>query len=367
VSAAAVGGGVVSRVCAAAYRIPTDAPESDGTLAWDATTIVVAEVRGGGERGLGYTYADASVAGLVEGALADAVVGIDVLDTGAAHVAAVAALRNIGRTGPGAMALSALDVALHDLKARVLGVPLRSMLGAVRHDVPVYGSGGFTSYDDGRLAAQLAGWAEAGIPRVKMKIGRDPTRDMHRLDVARSAIGDDVELMADANGAYDRKQALLWAGRCAARGVTWLEEPVSSDDVEGLALVRDRAPAGLEIAAGEYVWREVDALAPAGAVDVLQVDVTRCGGITTALRIDAIARARSIPTSIHCAPAIAAHAGAAMVTLRHVEYFHDHVRVERLLFDGVPELGPGGVLVPMPDRPGLGLELRPADAERWRA
>ena len=179
-------------------------------------------------------------------------------------------------------------------------------------------------------------------------------------------MGDDIELMVDANGAYDRRAALLWAERFAQRGVTWLEEPVSSDDVQGMALVRDHAPPGLEIAAGEYVWREPDALALMGAVDVLQVDVTRCGGITTTLAIDALARARSMPTSIHCAPAVSAHVGAAMATLRHLEYFHDHVRIERMLFDGVPEVGDGGVLAPAPDRPGLGLELRHAEAERWR-
>jgi len=366
-TALAPAAGVVSGVSAAAYRIPTDAPESDGTFAWDATTIVVAEVEGGGERGLGYTYGDASVAALVSGALAEAVCGADVLDTGAAHAAAAAKLRNIGRTGPGAMALSALDVALHDLRARLLGLPLWRLLGAVRDRVPIYGSGGFTSYDDARLAEQLGGWARDGIPRVKMKVGRDPARDERRVDVARAAVGHDVELMVDANGAYDRRPALLWAERFAQRGVTWLEEPVSSDDVQGMALVRDHAPPGLEIAAGEYVWREADALALIGAVDVLQVDVTRCGGVTTALAIDALARARSMPTSIHCAPAVSAHVGAAMATLRHLEYFHDHVRIERMLFDGVSDVGAGGVLAPSPDRPGLGLELRREDAERWRA
>jgi L-alanine-DL-glutamate epimerase-like enolase superfamily enzyme len=367
VSALAAHAGTVAAVRAAAYRIPTDAPESDGTFAWDATTLVVVEVEGGGERGLGYTYGDASVAGIATGALAAAVEGTDVLDTGAAHAAAAAALRNIGRTGPGATALSALDVALHDLKARVLGVPLFRLLGAVRDRVPIYGSGGFTSYDDERLAAQLSGWADEGIPRVKMKVGREPARDAARLDAARVAVGDGVELMVDANGAYDRKQALAWAVRFAERGVTWLEEPVSSDDVEGMGLVRDHGPPGLEIAAGEYVWREADALALIGAVDVLQVDVTRCGGVTSTLAIDALARARSMPTSIHCAPAVSAHVGAAMATLRHLEYFHDHVRIERMLFDGVPEVGPGGVLVPAGDRPGLGLELRAADARRWAA
>jgi L-alanine-DL-glutamate epimerase-like enolase superfamily enzyme len=367
VSAVATHAGPVAAVHAAAYTIPTDAPESDGTFAWEQTTLVVVEVEGAGERGLGYTYGDAAVAAIAAGALAKAVDGVDALDVGAAHARAAAALRNIGRTGPGAMALSALDVALHDLRARVLGVPLWKLLGAVRDRVPIYGSGGFTSYDDAQLHDQLAGWAAEGIPRVKMKVGRDPDRDEHRLDVAREAVGDRVELMVDANGAYDRRQAVAWAERYAARGVRWFEEPVSSDDVEGLALVRDRAPGGIEIAAGEYVWREPDALALIGAVDVLQVDVTRCGGITTTLAIDALARARSMPTSIHCAPALSAHAGAAMATLRHLEYFHDHVRIERMLFDGVAEVGRGGVLVPPADRAGLGLELRHADAERFRA
>jgi L-alanine-DL-glutamate epimerase-like enolase superfamily enzyme len=367
VSATATHAGAVGAVHAAAYTIPTDAPESDGTFAWEQTTLVVVEVEGAGERGLGYTYGDASVAGIASGALAKAVAGVDVLETGAAHAKAAAQLRNIGRTGPGAMALSALDVALHDLKARVLGVPLWRMLDAVRDRVPIYGSGGFTSYDDGQLRDQLAGWVAQGIPRVKMKVGRDPDRDAHRLDVARDAVGDATELMVDANGAYDRRQALLWAERYAAAGVAWLEEPVSSDDAQGMALVRDHAPPGLEIAAGEYIWRETDALALIGAVDVLQVDVTRCGGITTTLALDALARARSMPTSIHCAPALSAHAGAAMPTLRHLEYFHDHVRIEHMLFDGAPEVGEGGVLVLPVDRPGLGLELKHADAERYRA
>jgi L-alanine-DL-glutamate epimerase-like enolase superfamily enzyme len=198
-----------------------------------------------------------------------------------------------------------------------------------------------------------------------MKVGRDPDRDPHRLDVARAAIGDDVQLMVDANGAYDRKQALSWAERFAERGVTYFEEPVSSVDVEGMALVRDRGPGGLAIAAGEYIWREVDALALADAVDVLQADVTRCGGVTTTLRIDALARARSMPTSIHCAPAVSAHVGAAMATFVHLEYFHDHVRIEHMLFDGVPELDDHGALVPHRERPGLGLELKRADARRY--
>jgi L-alanine-DL-glutamate epimerase-like enolase superfamily enzyme len=197
-----------------------------------------------------------------------------------------------------------------------------------------------------------------------MKGGREPAADPGRIRTARSAVGDLVELMVDANGAYSRKQALGWAERFAEYGVTWLEEPVTSDDLEGLRLLRDRAPASMDIAAGEYGWTLPYFHRMADAVDVLQADVTRCGGITGMLRVDAICRARSMPFSAHCAPAISAHACSAMETCVHIEYFHDHVRIESLLFDGVPD-PVDGALRPDPSRPGLGLELREADAEEY--
>jgi L-alanine-DL-glutamate epimerase-like enolase superfamily enzyme len=228
--------------------------------------------------------------------------------------------------------------------------------------VPIYTSGGFTSWSDERLVEWAAG---AGQPRVKIKVGRQPERDPHRLELVRRAVGDQVELMVDANGAFTPAEALGWAQRYAEYGVRWFEEPVTSDDRAGLRRVRDRAPAGMAIAAGEYEWdlARLDQLA--GCVDVLQADVTRCGGITNLLRADGICKARALPFSAHCAPAISAHVCAAMECARHIEYFHDHVRVEGLLFEGCPEPA-GGALRPDPARPGLGLELSP-DAERWRA
>jgi len=232
--------------------------------------------------------------------------------------------------------------------------------------VPVYGSGGFTSYDDGRLAEQLGGWAEEGIPRVKMKVGRDPGRDVERMRVARDAVGPDVQLFVDANGALSRKEALAFAARAAERGVTWLEEPVSSDDLEGLRLVRDRAPAGMDVAAGEYGYTlpYFQGMLAAGAVDCLQADVTRCEGITGFLRVAALCQARSLELSAHCGPAIHLHPCCAAPALRHLEYFHDHVRIEHRLFDGVAE-PVDGALHPDLSRPGNGLELRRADAERY--
>jgi L-alanine-DL-glutamate epimerase-like enolase superfamily enzyme len=352
-----------------AYTVPTDAPEADGTLAWDATTIVVVHATGGGETGLGYTYADVSTATLIESKLAGVVRGRDALAPQASWATMVGAIRNLGRPGIASMAIAAVDLALWDLKARLLGLPLCQLIGMARDSVPVYGSGGFTAYPLGRLSEQLAGWVQEGIPKVKMKVGSSPQEDPGRVIAAREAIGSGIELFVDANGAYSRKQALALAERFRATGeVSWFEEPVSSDDLEGLRLLRDRAPAGMAIAAGEYGY---DApyfrrMLEAGAVDVQQADVTRCAGITELLRVDGLCRARGVPLSLHCGPSIHLHPGLALEQLVHLEYFHDHVRIEHLLFDGVVKPR-DGALWPDLDRPGIGLELKRKDAERYAA
>ncbi len=355
----------VEDVAVSAYEIPTDAPESDGTLAWDSTTLVVVEIAAAGSTGIGYTYAPAAAGRLIDERLKHLLPGVNALAVGAVWEKLGGALRNAGRPGLGSSALAAVDIALWDLKARLLELPLVTVLDAVRDAVPVYGSGGFTSYSLERLGEQLAGWVEQGIPRVKMKVGRRPDEDPARLEAVRQTIGDETELYVDANGAFERKQALYWAERLAAEWrVTWFEEPVSSTDFEGLRLLRDRAPAGMDVAAGEYGYVIADFrnLLAAGAVDVLQADVTRCGGFTGFLRVAALADAAAIPLSGHTAPQLHAHAGCAVARLRHVEYFHDHARIERMLFDGTIE-PVGGALRPDLSRPGHGLELRRPDAE----
>jgi L-alanine-DL-glutamate epimerase-like enolase superfamily enzyme len=358
----------VERLEAAAYTIPTDARESDGTLAWDSTTLVLVRATAAGTTGIGWTYAGPSAAQVVTGKLAGVVEGRDAATPAASWAAMLHAVRNLGRPGVVAEAISAVDIALWDLHARLAGLPLVVAIGAVHDGTPVYGSGGFTSYDDRQLAGQLAGWAEAGIPRVKMKVGRDPAADEHRLEVARKAIGDDVELFVDANGAYSRKQALEWAHRYAESGVRWFEEPVSSDDLAGLRLLRDRGPGGMDIAAGEYGYDlpYFHHMLEAEAVDCLQADVTRCGGISALLRVGALCDARTMDLSLHCAPQVSAQVGTAVWHLRHLEYFHDHVRIEGMAFDGVLSPDPAGVLRPDRSRPGLGLAVRTADIERYR-
>jgi L-alanine-DL-glutamate epimerase-like enolase superfamily enzyme len=355
---------------ASVYVIPTDAPEADGTLTWSQTTLVLVTARAGGHQGTGWTYAAAGAASVVTDVLARAATGRCALDVPAAAEAMARALRNVGRRGVGAMALSAADIALWDLKARLLGLPLASLLGQARASVPVYGSGGFTTYDEQQTRDQLSGWvAGQGIPRVKIKIGEswggNERRDLDRVALARSVIGPDTELYVDANGGYRSGQAIRVARQLADFGVTWFEEPVSSDDLAGLAGVRQQvAP---DVAAGEYSCALADsaALIDAGAVDCLQLDVTRCGGITEFLRGAALAAAHNLDISAHCAPSLHAGVGTAIPNLRHVEYFHDHQRIEQLMFDGV--LSPhGGSLTPDLAAPGLGLTLRQADAEQFR-
>jgi L-alanine-DL-glutamate epimerase-like enolase superfamily enzyme len=361
---AVASGTAVERLAVSAYEIPTDEPESDGTLQWDSTTLVLVEVSGGGETGIGFTYAGAAAATLISEKLAHVVCGCDALSPQTAWAEMQEVVRNLGQQGVSAMAISAVDIALWDLKARLLGVALADLLGRFHARVPVYGSGGFTSYSDERLASQLGGWAEEGIPRVKMKVGREPDADMSRAWLARKAVGDDVELMVDANGAWQRKEALAWMQRLTQLDVRYVEEPVTSDDLEGLRLLRDLGPATISVAAGEYGWDLPYFARMVDCVDIQQADVTRCGGITGLLRVDALCKVRSVPFSAHCAPAISAHACCAVETLVHLEYFHDHVRIESMLFDGT--LSPrDGYLEPDRTRPGLGLELRRDVAEGY--
>ncbi|MET9069177.1 enolase C-terminal domain-like protein [Streptosporangium sandarakinum] len=353
----------IKEIRAAAYRVPTDRPEADGTLAWDATTLVVVEAGAENAVGTGWTYAPAAAAAFVTEVLAGTAAGADAMDIPATWTAMTRRARNAGRPGIAGYAISAVDVALWDLKARLLGTPLTRLFGAARPDVPVYGSGGFTTYDDDTTRAQLRHWAhELGIPRVKIKIGESrgtaPGRDLHRVAVAREAVGPGTELYVDANGGYTAKQAVRLASLLDGQGVSWFEEPVSSDDLAGLRLVRERI--GADVAAGEYGsdLTYFTRMCQAGAVDCLQIDATRCGGYTGWFGAAAIAAGHHLEVSAHCAPNLHLPAAAATPGLRHVEWFHDHARIEAELFDGAADPA-GGTARPRADTPGHGLTLRP--------
>ena len=360
----------VTAVRAATYVIPTDEPEADGTLAWDQTTMVVVHVTAGDQKGLGWSYASPAAQTVITGMLSGVVEGCSAMDVPGSQEAMCRAVRNVGREGIAATAISAVDIALWDLKAKTLGCALTTLLGRAHESVPVYGSGGFTTYGSQRLRDQLTGWTEKlSIPRVKIKIGESwgsrESRDIERVALAREVIGDAAELYVDANGGYSTGQAVRVGCAIADYGVLWFEEPVSSQDLAGLAAIRRQVRP--DVTAGEYSWTPADSarLLDAHAVDCLQADVTRCGGITGFRQAAALAAAHNVQVSGHCAPNLHAHVASCVPNLRHVEYFHDHQRIEDLLFDGA--LSPlGGSMTPDLGQPGMGLTLRVSDAEAYR-
>lgn len=355
------------------YTVPTDQPEADGTLSWNETTVVVVLAAAGGETGLGWTYGAAAGAAVVEEKLESVVTGMSAMDVGAANEAMYRACRNLGRPGVAAGAISAVDVALWDLKAKLLGVPLTSLLGRglARDGVPIYGSGGFTTYDDPTTESQCRHWVDdLGARSVKIKVGEDwggrADRDLHRIGLVRRVVGPDIDVMVDANGAYSRKQAVRVGRRMLEEhGAVWFEEPVSSDDLEGLREIRDQV--GIDVAAGEYGYdlTYFGRMVSANAIDCLQADATRCGGYTGWLRAAAVAGAHSLEISAHCGPNVHAFVAGAVPNLRHIEYFHDHARLDPFLFDGLPEVRQG-LLRPGSDRPGHGVTLKEPEADRYR-
>jgi L-alanine-DL-glutamate epimerase-like enolase superfamily enzyme len=351
-----------------AYRIPTSDPrESDGTAVWDATTIVIVELTSGETTGLAFTYSTEPAASVAKELLEKVVLGRDAFDIPALATAMGMHVRNMGKPGLVSTAIAAIDNCLWDLKARLLGLPLINLLGRMRDDVAAYGSGGFTSYSERELVDQLTGWASEGIKAVKMKIGREPGQDVARVAAVQKALKGRAELYVDANGAYSRKQALHKAQQFGDLGVTWFEEPVSSDDRIGLHLMVERAPAIMNIAAGEYcyVLDDFRLLIEGQAIDVLQADVTRCGGVSNFMKVGGICETYHLPLSAHTSPSIHATLCCAAPAAINVEYFHDHVRIESMIFDGAIQ-AKNGVLKPDVSRPGLGLELKRTDAEQYR-
>ncbi len=357
----------ISKLHVSAYKIPTDAPEADGTIAWNSTTLVLVEIEAGNKTGIGYSYADETKASLIHKELKDLLLQKNALDIQGINLFLTQQIRNSGTCGITMMAISAIDNALWDLKAKIFDVPLCKLIGQVKESMLIYGSGGFTSYNKKQLQHQFSHWAEQGIRYMKMKVGTHPEKDVQRVKEAREVLDDDVQLMIDANGAYSAKEALQKANEVLPYNVSWFEEPVSSDNLEGLHFIREQAPAQMNIAAGEYGYNlpYFEAILHAKAVDVLQADATRCGGITGFLKAGFLSEAHQLPFSSHCAPALHLHAAVCLPSFFISEYFHDHVRIEHMFFDDVPEVE-NGVLKPDLSRPGFGFEFRHRDAEKYK-
>ncbi|MEP6465156.1 MAG: enolase C-terminal domain-like protein [Parafilimonas sp.] len=350
-----------------AYTIPTDFPESDGTIKWNSTTLVLVEINAGDKTGIGFSYADASAAYFIQHTLKKYIVDKNALQNQSITKNLIHQIRNNGNCGIAAMAVSAVDNALWDLKAKLLHVPLCTLLGKVNDAMLLYGSDGFTSYSDKQTAQQFENLASQGITHFKMKVGREPVKDVHRVQAARKAIGDDAKLFVDANGAYSVKQALEKANQFSEYNVSWFEEPVTSDNLQGLHFIKKHAPEIINIAAGEYGYNlpYFNNMLHADAVDILQADATRCGGITTFLKAGSLCESRYIPFSSHCAPTMHLHASLASSSFYIAEYFHDHERIENTLFDGVAQPKDGCLYADI-SKPGFGIEFKHKDAEKYK-
>ena len=357
---------VVTGLETSVFTVPTPVGEADGTLSWNATTAVIAEIRAGDTVGLGWSYTTAATAQVIRDHLLPAVVGAPVDAIAVLHERMRRTCRNLGTRGIVGHAISAVDIALWDLKAKVAGLPLAQLLGAGDDaSTEVYGSGGFTTLDDEQLARQVDQWTEAGCRAMKIKVaeswGSNEARDLQRTRRLRELAGDSVDLMVDANGGYTVGQARRLGAAFDELGVSWFEEPVSSDDLAGLTHVR--AAVRCDIAAGEYAYDSYDAAGLCTVVDCLQLDATRCGGYTGWQRGAAIAAAHNLQVSAHCAPALHAFIAPAIANTRHIELFIDHVRVEAELFHGVPSVTNG--VTHAGTSPGHGMSLNP-EAARYQ-
>lgn len=359
----------IESVDVSVYTVPTESPESDGTAYWTNTTMVLVEVSAGGKVGLGYTYSSAASAVVITDVLKPEILGCEADRIKELWWKMFRSIRNFGPGGIAVTALSAVDAALWDLRARLLNEPLATTLGIIQPRLSAYGSGGFTSLDDRDLAHHCEHWVEQGFNDVKIKVGREPNRDPERVAIARQAIGSHRGLLIDANGAYNQKQALQLAERFVAESqVIWFEEPVPSADRAGLNWLRGRCPAAMDVAAGEYGYslEYFQTMLEAGAIDVLQADMTRCGGVTGFLEVATLCRAFGISLSSHCAPALHLSVCAAAPGMKHMEFFYDHVRIEQLFFEGAPR-AKNGVVEPNLSLPGNGLTFKRQDAARFSA
>lgn len=347
------------------YRIPTDETESDGTLKWDHTDLVLVTLQAADKEGIGYTYASPAAASLINDILLPELKGKDALDIPGLWYHMQNKLRNLGHPGISAMAVSAVDNALWDLKAKILDLPLCKLLGKVRESIAAYASGGFTSFDPQELKEKFQQWKDKGHHIFKMKIGRNKEHDIKRMEAARDTIGD-AQLFVDANGAYFPTEAAAMAEILKEFDVKWYEEPVTSDDLDGLRFVRKKVAAGIRVTAGEYGFTPTyfNRMLAAKSVDVLQADATRCGGISGFLKVHALCEAYHMPFSAHCAPSLHMHPGVALQKMQHIEYFRDHVKIESELFEGFVHAN-NGKLFPDLSRPGFGIEFKNSDARKY--
>lgn len=345
-------------------RIPLGAGRG-GSGATEVDLVRVTVTTDDGATGTGFTYALTGGAealhALCDGLVRDLVNGSELDEWPRTCTTVWQRTHRLGR-GVAVPVLSAVDIAVHDLRARRANQPLYRYLGAHRDRVPVYGSGRSTHQmsTDELVAGQLDYLAE-GYRAVKLRVGARPVEeDVERVTEVRRAVGDGVRIMVDCNERLDLPTALWLGPRLADLGVYWMEEPLVSDDVDGHRQLAERA--GVPIAVGEHLHGrfEFAAYLRAGAASVLQPDVPLCGGVTEWTRISAAAEVFGAVLAPHFLPELHVHLAASVPNCPYIEHFPliDDVLSETLTITD-------GTAAP-PDRPGHGIRWDDAALDRLR-
>jgi L-alanine-DL-glutamate epimerase-like enolase superfamily enzyme len=277
-------------------------------------------------------------------------------------------VRGYGRKGVAFCAISAVDIALWDLKAKIFGVPLYRLLGPYTDSVPIYGSGGWTSFSDTELVREQMSYVERGIPRVKMKVakdfGRSEAEDIRRVAAVRKAVGDSVEVYVDANNGYYAKQAIRMARHFSDYDIGWFEEPVLADDIAGLAAIAQAIDIPVATGEHEYTKYGFKELIAQGGADIVQPDVGRVGGVTEWLKVAHLAHSFNLPVAPHAVQLVHLHLACCTPNLKVVEYLGVSEEADRVWYTEFPEPR-DGMWSPYPDRPGLGLELNPEAVSKY--
>lgn len=356
----------ITRFHVSACTVPTETTESDGTLNWKSTTIVIVQLAAGETWGLGYTYGNPGLKSFAVDLINKAVIDEDAFSITGIWGKLVQLVRNEGRTGESSMVISAIDNALWDLKAKLLQLPLLSLLGQSRERVEGYGSGGFNSYTHEQLEHQITSWLEQGFKKMKVKITGNLEHERARLSFIRRLCGPEVQLFVDANEACDKKVAREFADLLKELKIIWFEQPIFAYDLKGMHDFKLQMPTGIYLTTGEYVYNLTDLsnILQADAADVIQLDVTRCEGVSGFLKCSNLCEAYDVPISTHCAPALTVSPACSVGGLKHIEYFFDHARLENMLFDGVPQPR-DGYFKPDLSRLGNGLILKKREIEKF--
>lgn len=321
-----------------------------------------------GLEGLGVGQASPGVRDVIDSALRHILIGQDPMNIEKLWSDMFWAVRGYGRRGLAFLAVSAVDIGLWDLKAKALGMPLYKLLGPYREAVPVYGSGGWTNYTVDELVAEMEGYVDQGIPRIKMKVGKDfgsaEREDIERVAAVRSAVGHDVALYIDANNGYYTKQAIYMAREFEEYQVGWYEEPVLADDIPGLAEIRRATTIPLASGEMEYTKYGFRDLITGGGADIVQPDVVRVGGVTEWMKVAHMAEAFNLQVAPHMAQLVHMHVCCAIPNLKAMEYANMYLAADEVWYTEFPTQK-DGFLTPYHDKPGLGLELDPYSVEKW--